>query len=261
MQNEQILTVVVVIAVVAVIGRVIINRQQKGGINWLKVGGILLLAVVFVGTLLSVDSYRLATWMAGSVDTQDDVSQNHVVGRPAGSVIQIEESAENGLPLFFALLADSVSPTGYYLIKEGVAENAVNREVLVSQSDSSRTAIKRTTSTFAITRHPTNPSDYVPIYRLSLKSGEKLLAVMTPYDAADALAPTPVMTARPLTGKMADIAARQPDLNQMVYVSAFDSPYYAASQPTRLLYAAIVALIATGLVGAIAFCILKLIRK
>lgn len=260
MENEQILAVVAVIAVLAVVGRVVINRQQKGGINWPKVVAILFAAAVFVGVMLSVDSYRLTTWLAGSVDEQEDLNQGHVVGREAGAVVDVKTSVGEGLPMFFTLQADSVAATGYYMIKEGEAENATDRQILVSQSDSSRTAIKRTTSTFSITKHPARQADYVPILRLSLPSGEKVLAVMTTYDAANLGSPV-VMTSHPLAGKMADIASRQEGVSDMVYVTAFDHAYYAASQTSRLLSAAIVALCATVVAGAAALCIYKKVKK
>lgn len=260
MENEQILTVVVIIAVAAVVGRIIINRQQKGGINWAKVIAIVLAAVVFVGIMLGVDSYRLATCFAGSVDSEEDLSAGHVVGRPAGAVVHQADGVSDGLPIFFTLKADSVSPTGYYMLKEGAAEKAVDRQILVSQSDSTRTAIKRTTSTFAITRHPARESDYTPIFRLSVSNGEKVLCVMTDYDA-EALAEPIVMTSHVLTGKMQNIASRDTALNQMVYVSAFDHGYYAASATERLLYSATVALAATIVVGAIAFGIFRKTKR
>lgn len=260
MENEQILAVVAVIAVAAVVGRVIINRQQQGGINWPKVVAILLMAGVFVGVMLAVDSYRLATWVAGSVDSQEDMRTGHVVGREAGAAVKVEDGVSNGLPMFFTLKADSVAPTGYYMIKEGEVANATDRQILVSQSDSSRTAIKRTTSTFSITRHPARMADYLPILRLTMPSGEKVLTVMTDYDAADLQEPV-VMTSHPLTGKMADIASRQEGVSDMVYVTAFDHSYYAASQTERLLYAAIVALCATAVVGAAAYGIYRKVKK
>lgn len=260
MENEQILTVVAVIATLAVVGRIIINRQQRGGINWLKVGGIVLLAAVFVGTMLSIDSYRLATWASGRVDSEEDMRSGHVVGREAGPAIKVEEKVSGGLPMYFALTADSIAHTGYWVIKEGVAEAATEREILVSRTDTARTAIRRTTSTFSITRHPVDESRYAGIYRLTLKGGEKVLAVMADYDAMRR-GVTPVMTSSPLTGKMADIAARQDGVNQMVYVSAFDSGYYASSKASRLLWAALVALAATLAVGAAGLAIIRIVRK
>lgn len=260
MENEQILTVVAVIAVVAVVGRIIINRQQRGGINWLKVGGVILLAAVFSGVMLSIDSYRLTTWASGSVESANDLYDDHVVGRKAGQAVWRAETVADGLPLFFALTVDSIAPTGYWMIKEGEAETATEREVLISKSDTSKTAIRRTTSTFSITRHPAKESRYVGIYRLTLRGGEKVLAVMTDYDAERTGEP-PVMTSRPLTGKMADIASRQVGVNTMVYVSAFDSGYYAASGARRLLWAALVALGVTLAVGGAGYAIVKLARQ
>lgn len=260
MENEQILTVVAVVAVVAVVGRVIINRQQRGGINWLKVGGVILLAAVFAGAMLSIDSYRLTTWASGSVESADDLRDDHVVGRKAGVAVPIARTVADGLPLYFALAADSIAPTGYWMIKEGEAETATEREVLVSKSDTSKTAIRRTTSTFRITRHPAEESRYVGIYRLTLRGGEKVLAVMTDYDAKRT-GVTPVMTSRPLTGKMADIASRQEGVNNMVYVSAFDSDFYARSGAMRLLWAALLALGLTLAAGGAGYAIVKLVRQ
>ncbi|MCQ7926265.1 hypothetical protein NP234_24065 [Salmonella enterica] len=260
MENEQILSVVAVIAAVALLGRVIISRQQRGGVNWLKVSSIVALAALFVGVLLSVDSYRLATWLAGPVDETDDLRADHVVGRQAGPAVMVADGVASGLPLYFALDADSASHTGYWQIKDGAADDATQREVLTSQSDSTRTAIKRTTSTFSIMRHPADPARYVGIYRLALTNGEKALAVMTDYDAARP-GITPVMTSHPLAGKMADIAARDSSLNQMVYLSAFDSPFYADSTERRLLYAALAALAATIAAAAIGRASYKAIVK
>lgn len=260
MENEQILTAVAVIAVLAVIGRIVINRQQRGGINWLKVGGVVLLAAVFAGVMLSVDSYRLATWASGDVESEADLRDDHVVGREAGAAVPIAQTVADGLPMYFALTADSIAPTGYWMIKEGEAEAATEREILVSKSDTSKTAIRRTTSTFSITRHPAKESRYVGIYRLTLRGGDKVLAVMAGYDAGRT-GVTPVMTSRPLTGKMADIASRQEGVNTMVYVTEFDSAYYAASGARRLLWSALVALGVTLAAGGVGYAIVKLVRQ
>lgn len=145
------------------------------------------------------------------------------------------------------------------MIKEGSADEATTREVLVSRTDSTKTAIKHTTSTFSIMRHPSDESDYNQIYRISLSSGEKVLAVMADYDAHTGR--TPVMTSRPLPGKMADIASHSEEVSQMVYVSSFDSAYYAASTARRFLYAALVALAAAAIVGSASYGIFHAIKK
>ncbi len=260
MGNEQVLTVVVIIAVVAVIGRIIINRQQNGGINWRKLTAIAAAGVVFVGTMLAVDSYRIIMWANGSIDT-DGTAEGGApkIGRQAGESIPAFSSVEQGLPMYFTLTADSLSPTGYWQIKEGSADDATVREVMVSQSDSTKTAIKRTTSSFSITRHPADEADYVRIYRMSLPSGEKVLAVMTDYDARPGQ--TPVMTSRPLTGKMADIAAKEGDVSQLVYVTAYDSAFYASSSALRLLCSAIVALIVTLAAFGIVYGMMRIVKR
>lgn len=260
MENEQILTVVVIIAVVAVIGRIIINRQQNGGVNWRKLTAIAAAGVIFVGTMLSVDAYRIITWANGSFDANEGTGDGSPkVGRQAGESVPSFNSVEQGLPMYFTLTADSLSATGYWQIKEGAADDATVREVMVSQSDSTKTAIKRTTSSFSITRHPANEGDYVRIYRMSLPSGEKVLAVMTDYDAQPGQ--TPVMTAHPLTGKMADIAEKDGTVSQMVYATSFDSAFYASSSALRLLCSAIVALIVTLAAFGIVYGVMRIIKR
>ncbi len=250
MENEQILTAVVVIAVLAVVARVIINRQQRGGINWLKIGSIVALAVVFVASMLSIDAYRLETRMGGQVEADElSASASHVVGRMSSNCTPTLNGLEGQVvPMFFALNADSVTPTGYWKKKLKEADT-MEREEMVSKSDSSRTAIKRTTRGFDIMRHPDDESQYVGIYRLSMPSGEKALALMTDYDAHAGV--TPVGTTIALDGKMAQIAAADSTLNQNVYVSFFDTAHYTNGRSVLLAIAAVFSLVVTAVVGAL----------
>lgn len=244
------MTAVVVIAVLAVVARVIINRQQKGGINWLKIGSIVALAVVFVASMLSIDAYRLETRMGGQVEADElSASASHVVGRMSSDCTPTLNGLEGQVvPMFFALNADSVTPTGYWKKKLKEADT-MEREEMVSKSDSSRTAIKRTTRGFDIMRHPDDESQYVGIYRLSMPSGEKVLALMTDYDAHAGV--TPVGTTIALDGKMAQIAAADSTLNQNVYVSFFDTAHYTNGRSVLLAIAAVFSLVVTAVVGAL----------
>ncbi len=250
MENEQILTAVVVIAVLAVVARVIINRQQKGGINWLKIGSIVALAVVFVASMLSIDAYRLETRMGGQVEADElSASASHVVGRMSSDCTPTLNGLEGQVvPMFFALNADSVTPTGYWKKKLKEADS-MEREEMVGKSDSSRTAIKRTTRGFDIMRHPDDESQYVGIFRLSMPSGEKVLALMTDYDAHAGV--TPVGTTIALDGKMAQIAAADSTLNQNVFVSFFDTAHYTNGRSFLLAIAAVFSLVVTAVVGAL----------
>lgn len=260
MENEQILTAVVVIAVLAVVARVIINRQQKGGINWLKIGSIVALAVVFVASMLSIDAYRLETRMGGQVEADElSTSASHVVGRMSSDCTPTLNGLEGQVvPMFFALNADSVTPTGYWKKKLKEADS-MEREEMVSKSDSSRTAIKRTTRGFDIMRHPDDESQYVGIYRLSMPSGEKVLALMTDYDAHAGV--TPVGTTIALDGKMAQIAAADSTLNQNVFVSFFDTAHYTNGRSVLLAIAAVFSLVVTAVVGALGGLVFYFLKK
>ncbi len=260
MENEQVLTVVVVIAVLALIARLIINSQRRGGVNWRKLASIVALAAVFVASLLLFDPYRAETWALGPVNGEADMSGGRVIGREAGPGVTPLGSLQRGVvPIYFALRADSVTHTGYWLIKRADKAGVARRDQLVSQSDTSRTAIKRTTSTFAITRHPDSEADYVGVYRLALPSGEKVLAAMEPRDAHAGV--SPMATARRLDGKMAEIAAQDSLVNQQVYALCFDTSAYASAQTRYLAYSAIFALLVTALVGVAARLSLRFLVK
>lgn len=251
MENEQVLTVVVIIAVMALAARLVINSQRRGGVNWRKLASIAALAAVFVASLLLFDPYRAETWALGKVNGEADMSGGRVIGREAGRGIVPLESLERGVvPIYFALRADSVAHTGYWLIKRADKAGVARRDQMVSQSDTSRTAIKRTTSTFAITRHPASEADYVGVYRLSLPSGEKVLAAMEPRDARAGV--SPMATSRRLEGKMAEIAEQDTLVNKQVYALCFDTAAYASAQTRYLAYSAIFALLMTALAGAAA---------
>ena len=254
------MTAVVVIAVLAVVARVIINRQQKGGINWLKIGSLLGLAVVFVVSMLTFDAYRAETWLLGPVSSDDlKGSATHIVGREASEAVPTLDGLEGRVvPMYFALTADSVAPTGYWR-KRRDEQSIPDRQELVSQSDSSRTAVKRTLRGFGITRTPDNEDDYVRIYRLAMPGGAKVLALMTDYDAHSGV--TPVGTTAPLEGKMAQIAAKDTTLNQNVYVSFYDRGHYTHGRYLLMVYSALFSIVVTAIVGLVGFAIYRIARK
>ena len=250
---------VVVIAVLAVVARVIINRQQKGGINWLKIGSLLGLAIVFVASMAAFDPYRAETWLKGGVAPDELTgSATHVVGREASDAVPSLDGIEGRVvPMFFALKADSVAPTGYWRKKRDEPESPVRQE-MVSQSDESRKAIKRTTRGFGITRNPDDEDDYVRIYRLAMPGGGKVLALMTDYDAHPGL--TPVGTSAPLDGKMAQIAAADTILNKNVYVSFFDRAHYTNGRATLAVYSTLFSILTTAIAGLIGQAVFRLTK-
>lgn len=253
------MTAVVVIAVLAVVARVIINSQRRGGVNWLKVGGVVGLAAVFVAAFLLFDPYRAETVILGAANAGDSSGSPRMIGRPAGDGVPRLEALEGGVvPLFFCLRADSVAPTGYWMHREGEG-GAPLREEMVSRTDTARTAIRRTTSVFGITRHPARAADYLPICRLTMPSGEKVLAVMPAYDARPG--ETPVGTARPLEGKMAQIAEQTPGVNANVYVAFFDTRRHRGSKALMAAYSALFATAVAAVAGAAGWAAVKIVRK
>ncbi len=82
-----------------------------------------------------------------------------------------------------------------------------------------------------------------------MPSGEKVLALMTDYDAHAGV--TPVGTTIVLDGKVAQIAAADSTLNQNVYVSFFDTAHYTNGRSVLLAIAAVFSLVVTAVVGAL----------
>lgn len=260
MQNEQILATVAIIAVLALLARIIINQQQKGRVNWPKLGAILLLAATFVSVMLTFDAYRAETLLLGKTSPADISTPNaHIIGRqPSPQTPHINTLNNTLTPPYFTLNIDTLTPTGYY--KRKTSDNPQPlREQLVSQSDTSRVAIKRTTSSFNITRHPDHPSDYLPLYHITTTSGEHLLALLTTYDAHPGT--TPIGAAIPLDGKLSQIAAADTTLNQNIYLTFFDTPHYTHARTTLLAISAIAALLATAIIALLARITYTLITK
>lgn len=246
-------------AVLALVGRIIINSQRRGGVNWLKVGGVVGLAAVFVAAFLLFDPYRAETALLGAANAGDASGSRRMIGRQAGDGVPRLEALGGGVvPLFFCLSADSVAPTGYWMLKTGEGA-APLREQMVSRSDTGRTAIRRTTSVFAITRNPANEADYVPICRLSMPSGEKVLAVMPVYDAHPG--ETPIGTTRPLAGKMEQIASQAPGVNADVYAVFFDTSRHRGAKAQMAVYSALFAMAVTAMAGAAGWAVVKIVRK
>lgn len=258
--NERILTVVIIIAVLAVAARIVINRHQRGGVNWFKLGSIVALGAAFLATFLSVDPYRMETAVLGSVG-KDNLADEHVIGRPAESdaVPRIASIANGVVPMHFTLVADSVVPTKYWMSRGGESDKDITREHLVSESDTSRNAIRRVTRGFGITTRPADEDDYLRISVLYLADGERALAVLPDYDVRPGS--TNVLTAKVLEGKMLSIAKDCGAQDANVYLLGYDVEHHKAAQATLLLYRAMAAILAAILAGGAIYAVRFLVSK
>ncbi len=261
MQNEQILTAVIVVAIMALIGRVLINQQQKGRINWGKLILIFVVCGTFLGTFLAIDPYRVEKWEEGEAGKWITFA-DHPIGRTAGDIDEITTIRNGVVPIFFTANVTEIEHSGYY--KRKLSESSdpnVQRDILVSQSDESRTAIQRKTSAFNITKNPQDPNDYVGIYIVTLEGGEKDLAVLTDYDAHTGR--LPVSSAKIADAKMQDVAEKSglDPAGSLAYIQSFDFERFGSQPATYLYLKFISALMAAFIVGILGYIIYALITK
>lgn len=257
MTDNYVLTAALVVASLAVIGRVLINSQRRGRIDWGKIAVIFAAAAALLLTALYFDPYRAETLLRGSAG-RDDLDRGLCLGRKPDSDAPRLAALDNGI-LFpqFAVLFDEVEATGYHKRKLDPASepDLVQRQDLVSASDTARTAIRRVTNVFDITRNPRDADDYLPICVATLHCGERVLAVLAPYDAH--AGESPVLAARPLAGKMQQIAEKSVPCNQEIYLVGYDSLRLQGRRYTYLAAKLLVGGLAAALVAALGMALRK----
>ena len=261
MGSSSVLVAVVVVALMALVARLLILKKRQDKIDWWTVGGVLCLCGLFVGLFFGIDAYRLDVWREGAA-SQSDCRFGGVVGRQAGEGVLVgEDIRSDGMPMFFALSVDSVRPTGYWRLKQSADrdESAV-RTVSESQAGDGKVAIKRVVSLFDVVKKPTDESLYTPVSIASLPSGQKVLWVSTDYDAHSGV--TPIGELHPLGGKMAEIASADSTVSQEVFFQTYDAQRERTSAASYVLMRALVALLAVMLFGGIALLVKnKFLRK
>ena len=173
MPTNQILTAVIVVAAMALIGRLLIAQQRKGKIDWPTIVGVLLLCGLFIGLFLGLDAYRVDLWREGAA-TADDCRHGGVIGRKAGDgATVVDKVSDNMADIFFAMNVSGVSHSGYWKLKQADSrEDNTERSVEESQIGDGKVAIKRVVRNFDITKNPDdeNKSLYLPIEIATLAS-------------------------------------------------------------------------------------------
>lgn len=246
-----------VIAALAVVGRVIINSQRRGGINWPKVSCVVLSALAAVGVFATFDAYRLETAFLGEAEAEEVVDKPCQGRKPASDAPRLASLSNGALHRQFALYFDEVTPSGYYKRRLDPKQqpDLVDRQELVSAADSSKHQYKRVTNVFDITKNPQRQADYLPLCYCRLRSGEMVLCALPDYDAHPG--ESRLLSPRPLNDKLAQIAEKQPGCNQEVYLTGFDAIRYAAHRYTYLS----MSLAAGALAAAAVVLIYNLIKR
>lgn len=241
MDNQTIIYATVIIAAIAVLGRVAINYQKKGSIKWYK---ILLLAVAIVAFLVgyvNVDPQRVVDSWRGEATLAESYHRN-IAGRVPGPDIPCAGKVFADGGLYCAPVVDSLSRTDYFIIKNIALTDATERDVELSEDNRER--IKRKTTMFEVTKKPKdNAEKYLPLYKLSLTSGYKVLAAIDERDAENPKC-LPVARIVESSDRLMSIAAKlDTTIVPESYLMCFNSDEYSNNQTNYLIYRAIAGLL------------------
>lgn len=261
MEESKILYAVIVVAILALIGRILINREKKGdNIGWSKLIAIALAVVVFVGLFLTFKPHRFANFFAGQA-TLEEAKTECIAGRYAAKdVNRFASPADDKGQLYYVLQVAELTPTGYFRNRMPVRHEP-DVERTVKESETNKEVISRTTNQFAVTKNPgDNQGKYLPLYIARLANAGKVLVALEEEDVPTSIsdyAELPVAMMRPTDDKLASIALKT-DTTAIAdyYFVAFDEDRYARNQVNDYVYRG-----SAGLLGAIIIALAYLIYR
>lgn len=247
MNDTNLIYAIAVIAVMALVGRVIINKYKGGNIAWKKLGFIGLMVVSFTLVYFTFDPYSAKMWWDGEASLADAKSEN-IAGREAGKDIpHFASSMDDNKGRYYTLDTKEIEPTGYYCLKSLRDLTAsIEREERVSQND--RKVISRKTSMLEVTRNPGDRADkYLPIYKVTLEGQGSILACMREADANKDILPVGALT--PMSDKLEMVRERTNEANDTIiadyYFLMYNTDFHdSISGFNELIYKAIAGIIA-----------------
>lgn len=251
MGETQMLVAIVAVAIMALIGRILINKNKKGDtIKWGKILSITLAMVAFVVTFSLFNPHRFIQWYKGEA-TLNESKTTCIAGRKAGADIpRFAGEADDQGTLYYALQVKQMTPTGYYRTKApyGHAETERSEE----QTESDKTVIRHTTTRFPITRNISDKADeYMPLCVAQLANHGSVLVALEEQDIVSE-GELPVAMMRLTDEKLSEIAlATDSTIIADYYFVAFDEARYNNNTTNYYLYKAIAGLIAAIVVAVV----------
>ena len=260
MSQNTLLFAIVVVAVLALAGRILINRQKKDDtIGWGKLIAVFSAVVVFVVLFSQFDPHRFVQWWKGAA-SRDEARTECIAGRKAAKDIsRFAGPSDDQGNLYYALQVKDLEPTGYYRVKTPYTDEA-EVERSEAETESEHLAISRRTSVFPITRNPGENADkYLSLYLALLENKGSVLVALEEADAN--VGELPVAMMRSTDEKLRDIALKT-DSTAIVdyYFVAFDESRYAHNATNYYIYKAIVGLMG-AIVVALTYLMISLKRK
>lgn len=260
--DTNLLYAIGVIAVLALVGRILINRYKGGSINWMKMGFIGLMVVAFALVYFTFDPYEAKMWWDGEA-TLSEGTMNDLSGRKAGADIpHFASDMDANRGRYYALDATTLTPTGFYCLKSlKELANSVERTEELSQNDTK--IIKRKTSLLEITRNPGERIDkYLSVYKVALEGKGEVLACMREEDANANELPVALMV--PMVERMLSVAERiegeKSELITDYYFILYNCDFYNRNVGLNMLIYKGIAGIVAALVIAIIYNV-AMIRK
>ncbi|MCQ2204535.1 MAG: hypothetical protein MJZ15_08855 [Bacteroidales bacterium] len=266
MHDSKILLAVVVVAVLALIGRILINKNKDNDtVNIPKLLSIALAVVCFVTGFMLFNPQRFMMWYEGEASLSD--AQNGcIAGRKAARDInRFAGPSDDTGDLYYALQVKSLVPTGYFRIKKTYMSNA-DVERKVEETESNKEIIRHTTNVFPITRNPGDKADlYIPLYLAKLANKGAALVAIDESDVPSGIVDSdnsstdvvelPIAMMRLTDDRLHDIALKT-DSTAMsdIYFVAFDEDRYAHNEMNYYLHKGI-----AGLIGAIIVALIYLV--
>lgn len=247
MDNSQILLAVAVVAALALIGRLLINRNKNKKTSWRKLTLIFAAVAAYMLVFMIVDPYAARIWWAGEASLADGSTEN-IAGRKAASDIPVLLSASETNDGFYYSVQNpeaTLTPTGFYRLKN-LEDSQTEIERKVETSETNKQIIQRRQNLFGVTRRPSEPDRYLQVFSLAFADSSKILLAAD----GDDLAEMPVCILRPMDNNVARIAAQDTTLRSDSYLLAFNEHLYSSDRITNIIHRSIAGLAAAVVVAA-----------
>ncbi len=227
MEDQQILIAVVVIAVLALVGRLLINKGVKKGINWRKVGMIGGVMVVFMLTFMLYNPERMRLWWKGEATLSEGKSESIAGRKPGDDIPRLRSTDEIVGEIYYTIVPDSMHFTGFYRVKDlRTLEDNVDRKVQEGEtSHGPAQVIERKTSAFELTKNPQDEEKYLPVYVAVFGDGTKVVTLMEERDAE--LEVKPISVLRPVDDTIRRVLRNEGDESVITdfYLLAYDEQH------------------------------------
>ncbi len=248
MDNSQILIAVAVVAAVALLGRLVINKHQPRQINWQKIIKVFVVAATYVVVFLTFDPYAARIWWLGEASLADGKAQS-IAGRSAGSDIPTLSSTNDiADEIYYAPKDYVLKHSDFYRLKN-LREAETDIERRVDQSENEHEIISRKTSTFRVTRHPSEVERYLPVYVMTFADSTKMLCAVERADSCC----VPVSVIRHIDEDMQRVLRAEQDstIDTEFYLLSFNEQLYSSHNTQMIVDRATAAAIAGIFVGLI----------